>query len=190
VRLSRQLFKNAAAAAAGALLCAAAEAGTVHIRWSKDAPERLASRDVLLYEHVVALRDSDPAEFDKRHPFFGRLLRDADFMDSIVRRWESHEQRFEYYHPYLWQVLNGYIHEPKDPPWTPPPGHDHTGDTTGDFGGLPQGGGGDVPPPAGGGGSPASVPEPPSALLLLIGSGASALGACWLRARRLLARRA
>src|SRR5262249_27871033 len=41
-----------------------ANAGSVHIHWGPDAPEKLQAANVLLYEELVAFRNSHPAIFD------------------------------------------------------------------------------------------------------------------------------
>jgi uncharacterized membrane protein YgcG len=177
-------------ALACALLGAPAEAGPIHLRWGPDAPEQLANKDVLLYQELVAFRDSDIASFDRKHPFFGTLLSDPSVMSATVARWEAHEQRFEYWHPYLWQILNGYIHEPQligpVPPANPPGGGGSNHNGGSGSGGSGQGGGGGSVGPSGGGGGGdvATVPEPSSALLLVTGAGGLLLAACCLRARR------
>jgi hypothetical protein len=138
-------------------LGATAEAGTVHIRYPANEPEKLATANVKLYQNLVTVRDSNPTKFDKSHPFYGRLLTDPSFANALVHRWESHEQRFEYWHPYLWRILDGISQQPQS--ITPPP-------TSIDKPPSDQSGGG-----GGGGGNTPSVPEPSSWLLMLIGFG-------------------
>jgi uncharacterized membrane protein YgcG len=160
----------------------AARAGSVqHIRWGPDAPERLQAANVLLYEELVAFRDKDPIRFDKEHPFFFGILTDTAYINKIVARWEGHEQRFEYWHPYLWRILDGYVHRPVP---VPPhdPGHHHGGGGGGggqgsSAGGGGSGGGGGRGGGGGGGISSASVPEPGSVVLYVSGMVLAVAGA-------------
>jgi hypothetical protein len=87
------------------------------------------------------------------------LFTDPSFLEDFVRRWKSHERRFEFWHPFLWRILDG------SQGMTPPP----------PVNALPAGGSGQI----GGHSSPGgpSVPEPASALLMLSGLVAIALAA-------------
>jgi hypothetical protein len=174
-----------------------AAAGSVHIQWGPNAPAEYASQDVVLYEQLVAFRDSDPTLFDEQHPFFGELLSNPSVMEQTVQRWEVDEQRFEYWHPYLWQILNGYTKQPQEISPAPPgqggggetgsgpgtgaqgigPGGGSAGSSSGggSTGGGGTGHGGVGPSAGGGGGGPAGVPEPSSGFLLLTGLGALSL---------------
>ena len=110
----------------GCLTAAAVQAGSIHIRYGDDVPERMATANVKLYEDLVATRDLAPVKFDDNHPFYGRLLTDPTFADRLVHRWEGHEQRFEYWHNYLWRILDGIAHLPHELtefplPVSPPP---------------------------------------------------------------------
>jgi hypothetical protein len=83
-------------------------AGTIHIRYEIDAPDKYAHANIHYYQSVVRTFDHCPVLFEHEHPFYTRLLENQSFMESIVRRWQSHEQRFEYWHPSLWRFLDGY----------------------------------------------------------------------------------
>jgi hypothetical protein len=186
-----------------ALLClgARAEAGSIHLRWGPDAPEKLAVPNMHLYESLVAYRDAHLDRFDFYHHFYHHLLTEDALMNKIVGQWEAHEERFEYWHPFLWRVLDGYVYfsrinseqtiqPPIDMPTT------SIGDVNGTGGGNTQepGTGGSTPgegngndrgtPNGNGGGiSTTSVPEP-SSLLLLLGGICSALLAARYTIRR------
>jgi hypothetical protein len=125
-------------------------AGTVHIHWGPDAPERYAKIDIEKYERLLAERTADPLKFDLRRPFYGRVLSDSKLADKLVRRWERNERRFEYWHACLWGVLNGYaLTHPSVPPVivSPPPDSNNNGP----------------------GGGPSPTPEPSTWVLMLIG---------------------
>jgi hypothetical protein len=104
-------------------------------------------------------------------------------MKRMVARWEAHEQRFEYWHPYLWRILDGYEFRPHpdhrrsiDPPPIDPPPHSG-GSGNGPHGGGGDGGGGSPGvQPRGGGGTPGAIPEPGSIVLLISGFSLVALG--------------
>jgi len=178
-----------------ALFCAAfggngvgqrqAKAGSVHIHWAPDAPERLQAANVLLYEELVAYRDADPTVFDKHHPFFAGILTDPAYMNQIVARWQAHEQRFEYWHPYLWRILDGYEFRPDPappPPIDPPPDPGNSGKGDHGGGGSSAGGGGGAQPD-GGGGKPSATPEPSSLVLWISGFGLALLGPVFKKKR-------
>jgi hypothetical protein len=149
------------------------------MKWSPDAPELLKQKDMLLYDDLVAFRGSNPSRFDKEHPFFGKLLSDPSYMNAVVDRWEDDEERFEYWHPYLWQILNAYVNQPQPigPPPLPPPGQQGNGETGGG-----SNGGGDSQP-GGGGGNGSAIPEPPSGFLLLLAVSAVLFSCAWTRQR-------
>ncbi len=157
-----------------------ARAESVLIRWGSDAPERLRAVNVVLYEKLVADRDANPTVFDKHHPFFFGILTDPAYMDQIVARWEAHEERFEYWHPYLWRILDGYEFRP-DPSLSraiippPDPGNPGTGQPGGSRSGGGGGAGGGVQPDAGGGNT-CATPEPSSFVLWISGLTLALLG--------------
>jgi len=159
-----------------------AKAGSVRIHWGPDAPERLQAANVLLYEELVADRDAHPTVFDKHHPFFGGILTDPAYMDQMVSRWKAHEQRFEYWHPYLWRILDGYEFRPHpSPPIIPPPNSGNSG--TGGHGGGGSGGGGGGTQPGGGGGKTGATPEPSSFVLWISGLALALLGPVFRKKR-------
>ncbi|MGP0068002.1 MAG: PEP-CTERM sorting domain-containing protein [Isosphaeraceae bacterium] len=136
-------------------------AGEIHIRYGPDAPEKLAAANEVYYEGVLNLYHNHPAAFEHDHPFYVKMFDDPTMLDKLVRRWESHEQRFEYWHNCLWKVLDGYevSQQGLTPPGQilPPP--------SGTSGVGAQGGGG-----SGNGGIGAqSVPEPSTIVLCLTG---------------------
>jgi len=85
-----------------------ATAGGVHIRYGPDAPEKMAAANVLYYEGVLNLKHNHPIAFALDHPFYTKMFDDPVMIDRLERRWEAHEQRFEYWHDCLWKVLDGY----------------------------------------------------------------------------------
>ncbi len=134
---------------------------------------------MLLYKELVAYRDAHERVFDREHHFFAAILSNAELMDRFVDRWKSHEQRFEYWHLYLWRILDGYDHRPlPDPPdavssqeigplgGTNPDDVDQEGAAHGSRGGSSYGSGGGS---SDGGGTvhASATPEPSSIVLLL-----------------------
>ena len=71
------------------------------------ANEKQASRDVKLYLKLVSQRSLNPAAFDHRRPFYGKLITDRSFFESWYDRWQSHPARFEHWHPCLSRFLDG-----------------------------------------------------------------------------------
>lgn len=161
----------------------------VPIRFVRDEPEWLVKKHVLLYEHLTQRIAVDPLELDRRNPRLFETLTNPDKMEQTVKRWEAHESRFDLWHPALWGVLDGYVHEPHlvSQPLIYPPG-------PGDLPGLKPGStgietepsdknGGPITNPSGGhhhdgGGLPqAAVPEPPAFFLMLSGMILAGLGA-------------
>jgi hypothetical protein len=118
-----------------------------HVRWGADAPERYAAANIKVYENLLAVRDVDPVDFDRRHRFYAQLITNPTFAEKLVRRWQRDEQRFEYWHPYLWRVIDGYqeLHPTPAPPIVSPPPSPETN-------------------------PPTSSPEPSTWLLLAIGA--------------------
>jgi hypothetical protein len=158
-----------------------AKAGSIHIERGPDAPKRLQAANVLLYEELVVYRDSHPTVFDRRHPFFSRLLTDPAYMNRIVDRWKAHEARFEYWHPYLWRILDGYEHrlDSQPPPHHEPPpkrGGGHHGSGGGSGGGGHHGSGGGI--------DPSATPEPSSIVVFLSGLVVASGGAALRKLRR------
>jgi hypothetical protein len=151
-----------------------AEGGSTHITWGPDAPERLAQSNLRIYENLVAVRDSHPLQFDHNHPFYAKLLTNTAFMKHEVARWELDEPRFEYWHPFLWRVLDGYLNWSELHPTAP---SSPTGAQT--ITPPPAGGAGSVGTTSGGGTTSGQngVPEPPAAFLLLTGMTLVFLGA-------------
>ena len=49
------------------------------------ANEKQASRDVKLYLKLVAQRSLNPAAFDHRRPFYGKLITDRSFFEIMVQ---------------------------------------------------------------------------------------------------------
>ena len=154
----------------GLLTQGIAEAGTVHIRWPADAPKRLAEADVRLYEELVATRDADPVKFDHDHPFYGRFLANPTIAEALVRRWEGHEQRFEYWHPYLSRILDGISELPHQIPPPPIVGYlpSSGSSRSGEHSSPPSSGSGSNGS-SGSGEKPSSTPEPSAWLMMAIG---------------------
>lgn len=146
----------------------------MHLQRERGESPAIVAKHELLYEDLVKFRDSHPIVFDEHHWFFFGILTDPAYMERIVQRWERDEPRFDYWHPYLWRVLDGYIHErqflipPPPPPsgneglpgGNPSPPENHNRPSTENGGGHHSGGGG-APPQA--------VPEPSAFFLLLSG---------------------
>jgi hypothetical protein len=164
-------------------------AGGIHIRYGPDAPERLAAENVRYYEGLLNLEHNHPLAFAHEHPFYAKLLHDPVMMENLIARWEAHPQRFEYWHPCLWKVLDGYEHtHPSragqivvlENPINP------GGVGTAERNGSPPGGGGGSGPSGGGEGNAPVVPEPSSGLLMVLGA---VLASAWAALRgRLRAR--
>lgn len=174
------------------------------IKFDRIEPEWVVQKHMLLYEDTVKELDANPVRLHERHWFFFGILTDHSYMDQIVKRWESHEPRFDSWHPYLWRMLDGYIHEPQTaaPPRSSAIPSDFPGlisepTAPGINGRLGELGGG-VPPldrgepggdKNGGGPTPqAAVPEPSAFVLMLSGVILAGLGTTrrvlWDRALR------
>jgi hypothetical protein len=95
----------------GIVLGAAREpvAGTIYMRCEPNMHEHEAAGDVRYYDRVLGMYDHDPRCLEDAHPFYARLLADPSDMDVLIDRLESHERRFEYWHPSLTRFLEGYI---------------------------------------------------------------------------------
>ncbi len=168
-----------------------ASAGQIHIRYDRDAPERMAAANAVYYEGLLNLAHNHPKAFAREHPFYTKMFNDPAMLNRLIDRWEANEQRFEYWHDCLWKVLDGYLYT--HPPLPPP-----IGSTTQlGAGGSPSSGG--VEPqniPGGNGGNnnnggggtgghgiqPFSVPEPSS--FILMAAGLAILAARYGRYRR------
>ena len=87
-----------------------ATAGGIHIRYGPDVPEQLAAKNVGYYEGIVTMEHRHPIAFAEEHPFYTRMFHDPGLLNKEMALWESHEQRFEYWHDCLWKVLDGYQH--------------------------------------------------------------------------------
>ncbi len=61
-----------------------------------------------LYQAVVAERSQDPTRFDQEHPILGHLIRDPDYLDSVLAAQVAHPRRFAHYHHPLLPFLFGY----------------------------------------------------------------------------------
>jgi hypothetical protein len=161
-----------------------AAAGGIHIRYGPDAPERMAAANVRYEEGVLNLYHHHPLEFAANHPFYTRMFNDEAMIDKLLLRWESHEQRFEYWHDCLWKVLDGYraSHHgvlPTIPVTAGSPGSPGEGGAglVGGGAGIPGsvGPGGNNPATSpggngdGGGTGTLSVPEPSSGVLMVLG---------------------
>ncbi len=184
-----------------------ARAGSMRLRARHAESQVEIEKHIQLYESTVAKMDANPLLFQKQHWFFFGILTDQTFMNQVVKRWEAHEGRFDIWHPYLWRMLDGYVHEPHvvTPPVTPPvldppppgslpgvsPGTKGGGTgQTGGNGGDPGSGGHGHPGGGGGGGigSPQAVPEPPGFVMLLTGAILAGIGSVrkliWGKAHR------
>jgi hypothetical protein len=134
------------------------------------ANEKQALRDVKLYLKLVAQRSENPAAFDHRRPFYGKLITDRSFFESWLDRWQSHPARFEHWHPCLSRFLDGGARsrgsDEPPPPLIPP------ADLKPDFPPEPP-----PPPPAPPDGPHPTpftvVPEPGSFFVFLAGLGFS-----------------
>jgi hypothetical protein len=165
------------------------EAGGIHIRYGLDAPEKLATSNILYYEGVLNLEHHHPLEFAYDHPFYTKMFEDPLMLDKLLERWEAHEQRFKYWHDCLWKVLDGYRASRPELAGQliapgPGAGIELGGVVVADRGlHLPEGSGPGSNHPGGGGGgvTALSVPEPSTALLLALGV---VLGGSWVVFRR------
>jgi hypothetical protein len=84
-------------------------AGGIHVHYGPDAPEKLASSNEAFYDAVLKFDHDHPGIFAHEHPFYAKLINDPTKIDHLVKRWESHEQRFEYWNFPLWKFLDGYL---------------------------------------------------------------------------------
>jgi hypothetical protein len=97
-----------------------ASAGMIHERppeWPTSGAAREA--DFKLYDHVVAVREAHRADFDRRHPFYGHMLREERFLESVDARWHAHPARFVHADRFLVRFLDG--HELHRARMSPPP---------------------------------------------------------------------
>jgi len=83
-------------------------AGSIHIRYGADAPEKMAAANEIYYGGVLNLYHNHTEVFEHNRHFYTRMFNDTEVMDKLLARWEAHEQRFEYWHDCLWKVLDGY----------------------------------------------------------------------------------
>ncbi len=113
-------------------------AGSIHIRYGEDAPEKMAAANEIYYEGVLSLYHNHPKAFEHDHPFYTRMFNDTEVMDKLLARWEAHEERFEYWHDCLWKVLDGFRASQESFPF-PEVSPDTSGD--GDIGPAGDGGG-------------------------------------------------
>lgn len=56
---------------------------------------------------VIDRRAEDPERFDRGHPTIGKLIRNPDYLDRVLARYEAHPARFTYYHHHLVPLLRG-----------------------------------------------------------------------------------
>jgi hypothetical protein len=124
-----------------------------------------------LYEAVVAERTQDPAKFDHQNPVLGHLIRDPDYLQSVLKEQVAHPRRFAHYHHQLLPFLFGYerfVSLPRASSGStgvPEPGTTSSNP-------VPEGlnnVSGPSPPPSET--PPVSIPEPPGIVLLVIGMG-------------------
>ncbi len=147
------------------------DAGSIHIRYAADAPEKMAAANEIYYEGVLNLYHNHTEWFEHTHPLYTRMFNDTEVMDKLLARWEAHEQRFEYWHDCLWKVLDGYraSHEPLPIPGVSP-------DSSGGSGGGPASDDG------GGGGGHVHVqdlPEPSTGVMMISVLMVGLLGCIW-----------
>lgn len=160
----------------------------VPLRYLKDEPQWLVKKHESLYENLSKHLEQNPGQFEKHHHLLFQILTNPSALDHTVQEWQSHEYRFDLWHPHLWGVLDGYVHMPAviTPAST-------VSDGLGGLPGLKPGskgidggsGGGNPGKPAGdpgtgpgGGGIPqGAVPEPPAMVLMLSGMILAGLGA-------------
>ena len=150
-------------------------AGSIHIRYGPDAPEKMAAANEAYYEGILNRYHQHPAEFEHNHPFYAKMFNDPTMLNNLVHRWEAHEERFEYWHFCLWKVLDGYLvyEQSLSLPIIPPAPSGNSGIGAQGSGGTGNGGIGAQ-----------SVPEPSTGVLwtsgLMVGLGWLA----WRRASR------
>ena len=129
--------------------------GGLHIHFGPDAPNKMAATNEVYYEGILNLYHNHTAEFERDHPFYVKVFNDPVRMDRLLHRWESHEERFEYWHWCLWKVLDGHLKlegSLEHPGLIHPLGSSHSGG--GSQGGVDFGDGGNGFPqfPSGGSG--------------------------------------
>ncbi len=158
-------------------------AGSIHLRYPVNAPERLAGANERYTREVLSLDRRHPEWFEHTHPFYAHMFTNPEMMDRLIARWEAHEQRFEYWHNSLWKILDAYAigleHSLPLLPIDLPASRSAVSDDPGAGpGGVGPGGGtyGNV------GG--ASVPEPSNGILMVSGLIVGLLGLAWRRILR------
>lgn len=61
-----------------------------------------------LTQAVIAERGMDPAKFDHQHPVLGHLIRNPDYLMSVLKSQVAHPRNFAHYHHHLLPFLFGY----------------------------------------------------------------------------------
>jgi len=123
---------------------------------------------------LTAARNVNPTRFDRQNPLLGRLIRDPNYLQSVLAAYNSNPARFTKFHHYLLPFLRGAAMLTQTPT-TPPPsgtGSEQTtppGSTT--ISPIPEGisGGGISNTPSENPPGPQVVPAPPSFVLLFFG---------------------
>ncbi len=160
----------------------------VPLRYLKDEPTWLVKKHESLYENLSKHLEQNPGQFEKQHHLLFHILSNPGALDHTIQEWQSHEYRFDLWHPQLWGVLDGYVHLPvvitpsstlsDGPGGSPGRNPGSTGTDGGTGGGDPGIPAGDPRGGPGGGGIPqGAVPEPPAILLMLSGMILAGLGA-------------
>jgi len=143
---------------------------------------------------LTAARNANPTRFDRQNPLLGRLIRDPNYLRTVLAAYNSNPARFTKFHHYLLPFLRGaamMTETPTSPPpsgtgseQTTPPGSTVVspvpqGISGGETPGVPTPGqfsGGETPgfpKPAqfSGGETPQVIPEPSSFVLFFLGVG-------------------
>lgn len=152
------------------LLCATAEAGSVHIGrpHAGRAPANWGTPQghVKFYEKMLQRFQDNPKAFTQRHHLMARALRNPAFKEGMTHRLLTHPARFIRNHPCFARFLDGELQKIAALNNAPPPPISGNTSTGGLSGTAAQGltSGGSTSP-----GLPVSaVPEPSSMILLAV----------------------
>ena len=64
-------------------------AGSIHIHYAADAPEKMAAANEIYYEGVLNLYHNHTEWFEHAHPLYTRMFNDTEVMDKLLARWEA-----------------------------------------------------------------------------------------------------
>lgn len=64
-------------------------------------------RNERVYNRIENLVETHEKGMQKEHPFYFRLVKDDDFFDKYLKRYDKNPERFRYYHEELCRFLEG-----------------------------------------------------------------------------------